>query len=149
MAISTSGVFLMKKAESGSTWDKLINIISFPDLGGSTSQLDVTTLSDSSRRYIPGLEEVESLEFKTNYDLGDYKKVSELSGVEYQYAVWIGGTENNGVITPTGVHGRFEFSGYISATVNSGDVNKPIGMTVKIMPSTKIVQNDNKDEHGG
>lgn len=47
MAISTYKVFLMKKADTGEQWSKLIDIKEFPDLGGEPEMLETTTLSDN------------------------------------------------------------------------------------------------------
>ena len=40
MAISTYKVFLMKKADTGEQWSKLIDIKEFPDLGGEPEMLE-------------------------------------------------------------------------------------------------------------
>jgi len=44
MAISTYKTFLMH--EQSGTYEKLIDIKEFPDLGGAPEMIDVTTLSD-------------------------------------------------------------------------------------------------------
>ena len=54
MAISTYKVFLMKKADTGEQWSKLIDIKEFPDLGGEPEMLETTTLSDNMQTYIAG-----------------------------------------------------------------------------------------------
>ena len=36
---------------------------------------------------------------------------------ETEFAVWFGGTESNGVVTPTGSEGKFEFKGKLSVFV--------------------------------
>ena len=46
MAISTYKIFLMKKATAGETYEKVIDIKDFPDLGGAPEMLETTTLSD-------------------------------------------------------------------------------------------------------
>ena len=56
MAISTYKVFLMKKADTGEQWSKLIDIKEFPDLGGEPEMLETTTLSDNMQTYIEGLD---------------------------------------------------------------------------------------------
>ena len=54
--ISSYQTYLMRGTESGNnvTWAKLIDIKEFPDLGGEPERLDITTLSDPMRLYIPG-----------------------------------------------------------------------------------------------
>ena len=137
MAISTYKVFLMKKGE-GSTYTKLIDIKDFPDLGGSPELLETTTLSDKMQTYIPGIQSNDALEFTTNYTKADYTTLAALADIEEDYAVWFGGTEAEGVVTPDGSNGKFSFKGKLSVHVNGGGVNEVVDMTITITPSTVI-----------
>lgn len=137
MAISTYKIFLMMKGE-GSTYTKLIDIKDFPDLGGAPEMLETTTLSDKMQTYIPGIQSLDALEFTANYTKEDFTKLKALEGVEHEFAVWFGGTETGGVMTPTGSDGKFEFKGQLSAFPVGGGVNEVVGMTVTIAPSTPI-----------
>lgn len=137
MAISTYKIFLMKKA-TGDTWEKLIDIKDFPDLGGSPEMLETTTLSDKMQTYIPGIQSLDALEFTANYTKEDFTKLKALEGIDNEYAVWFGGTETGGVVTPTGSDGKFEFNGQLSAFPVGGGVNEVVDMTVTIAPSTPI-----------
>lgn len=137
MAISTYKIFLMKKHEA--TYEKLIDIKDFPDLGGSPEMLETTTLSDKMQTYIPGIQSLDALEFTANYTKEDFTKLKALEGVEHEYAVWFGGTEAGNTLTPTGSEGKFEFSGQLSAFPVGGGVNEVVDMTVTIAPSTPIV----------
>lgn len=136
MAISTYKVFLMM--ENDSKYEKLINIKDFPDLGGSPEMLETTTLSDGSQTYIPGIESLDGLEFTANYTKDDYDKLVALKGADHNFSVWLGGTVANGVATPTGDNGKFNFSGQLSVVVNGGGVNEVVGMTISIAPSSAI-----------
>ena len=136
MAISTYKSFLMHKASS--TWEKLIDIKSFPDLGGAPELLETTTLSDSMTTNIMGIQSLDALEFECNYTLEDYTKLKAMEGTETEFAVWLGGTEAGGVATPTGSDGKFEFKGQLSVYVNGGGVNEVVNMTVSIAASTPI-----------
>jgi len=137
MAINTYKVFLMKKG-SGSTYEKLIDIKDFPDLGGAPEMLETTTLSDKMQTYIPGIQSIDALEFNANYTKADYTTLKALEGAENDFAVWFGGTESAGVVTPTGTDGKFEFKGQLSVFASGGGVNEVVGMTVTIAPSTPI-----------
>lgn len=137
MAISTYKVFLMKKG-SGSTYSKLVDIKDFPDLGGAPEMLETTTLSDGMQTYIPGIQSLEALEFTANYDKTDYQTLVALKDTESEFAVWFGGTESAGVVTPTGSEGKFTFSGKLSVFVVGGGVNEVVDMTITIAPSTPI-----------
>lgn len=138
MAISTYKVFLMKK--EASTYEKLIDIKDFPDLGGSPEMLETTTLSDKMQTYIAGVQSLDALEFTANYTKSDYTAVKALAdGAEHEFAVYFGGTEgDNGTVTPTGTDGKFTFKGYLSVFVTGGGVNEVVGMTISIAPSTAI-----------
>ena len=136
MAISTYKSFLMHK--NTSTWEKLVDIKSFPDLGGTPEVLETTTLSDNMTTSIVGVQSLDALEFECNYTKEDYTKLKELEGVDAEYAVWLGGTEASGAVTPTGFDGKFEFNGQLSVFVNGGGVNEVVNMTVSIAASTPI-----------
>lgn len=136
MAISTYKSFLMQK--NASTWEKLIDIKSFPDLGGAPELLETTTLSDSMTTNILGIQSLDALEFECNYTKEDYTKLKAMEGTEKEFAVWLGGSESGGVATPTGEDGKFEFKGQLSVYVNGGGVNEVVNMTVSIAASTPI-----------
>jgi hypothetical protein len=140
-AMSTYKIFLMKKA-SGSTYEKVLDIKDFPDLGGAPEMLETTTLSDKMQTYIPGIQSLDALEFTANYNLADFQALTALEGVEHSYAVWCGGTESAGVLTPTGTEGKFEFKGQLSVFPVGGGVNEVVDMTITIAPSTPITLAD-------
>ena len=52
--------------------------------------------------------------------------------------MWFGGTEEAGVVTPTGTDGKFEFKGQLSAYPVGGGVNEVVDMNITIAPSTPI-----------
>jgi hypothetical protein len=136
MAISTYKSFLMHK--KATAWEKLIDIKSFPDLGGVPELLETTTLSDGVTTNIMGIQSLDALEFECNYDLEKYTELKAMEGTESDFAVWLGGTVANGVATPTGSDGKFEFKGQLSVFVNGGGVNEVVSMTVSIAASTPI-----------
>ena len=127
MAISTYKSYLMYK--SASTWEKLIDIKSFPDLGGAPELLETTTLSDPMTTNIMGIQSLDALEFECNYTLADYTKLKELEGEDNAFAVWLG---------EAGADGKFAFNGQLSVYVNGGGVNEVVNMTVSIAASTPI-----------
>ena len=131
MAISTYMTQLMHK--KASTYEKLIDIKSFPDLGGTPELLETTTLSDSMTTNIMGIQSLDALEFEANYTLADYTKLKAMEGTESEFAVWLG--EN-------GVDGKFQFKGQLSVYVNGGGVNEVVNMTVSIAASTPITMGE-------
>jgi len=136
MAISTYKVFLMHKVTE--TWSKLIDIKEFPDLGGEPEMLETTTLSDKMQTYISGIQSLDGLSFTSNYDMTQFQTLKALEGAKNSYAVWFGGTESAGVVTPDGSNGKFSFDGELSVYPTGGSVNEVVGMTITIAPSTPI-----------
>lgn len=139
MAISTYKTFLMHKAASAQAYEKLIDIKEFPDLGGEPEMIDVTTLSDKIQHYIMGIQSNDGLTFTTNYTKADFTALKALEGNDEKYAVWFGGTESNGVVTPDGSDGKFSFDGQLSCFVAGGGVNEPVNISITIAPTTDIV----------
>ena len=141
MAISTYKIFLMSSTD-GSTYTKLIDIKSFPDLGGAPEMLETTTLSDAMQTYIPGIQSLDALEFEANYTKEDFAKLKALEGKEQQYAVWFGGTGEGETLTPSGSDGKFKFKGYLSVYPVGSGVNEVVNMNINIAPSTPITLDD-------
>lgn len=131
MAILSNKAFLMR-AENGSTsFTKLLDITSIPDLGGAPDQIDVTTLSDLQTRNINGIQSVSALEFGAWYDKEVYaslQAIAEADQAKLQseldtYQVWFG---------ESGVYGKFEWQGKLSVYVGSVESNAAVPMTVTI-----------------
>ena len=141
MAISTYKIFLMSSTD-GSTYTKLIDIKSFPDLGGAPEMLETTTLSDAMQTYIPGIQSLDALEFEANYTKADFTKLKALEGKEQQYAVWFGGTGEGETLTPNGSDGKFKFKGQLSVYPVGSGVNEVVNMNINIAPSTPITLDD-------
>lgn len=137
MATSSYKTFLMHKS-SGGQYEKLVDIKSYPDLGGEPEQLDTTTLSDNMTTSIAGIQSLESMQFDANYDKSKYAELKALEGKEEDYAVWYGGTGEGESLTPTGEDGKFSFKGQLSVFVAGAGVNAVRDMRITILPSTVI-----------
>lgn len=137
-ATSSYKSFLMYKPSSKSDYEKLVDIKSYPDLGGAPELLETTTLSDKMRTNILGIQANENMNFTCNYTKEDYSKIQALEGTEQDLAVWFGGTESSGVVTPTGSEGKFSFKGNVSVYANGAEVNAVRDMTVTAAASTPI-----------
>ena len=135
-ATSTYKTFLMVKKDS--TYEKLVDIKDFPDLGGAPEMLETTTLSDGMQTNIPGIQSLDALQFNCNYDKADYTKLKAMEGTEHDFAVWFGGDEAGGTVKPTGDDGKFAFKGQLSVYVTGEGTNAVRGMTVSIASSTSI-----------
>lgn len=137
MAENTYGTYLMKKG-TGDTYSKLVDIKDYPDLGGSPEMLETTTLSDKMQTFILGIQKSDSLEFTCNYDKTTYTTLKDLEGDELDLAIYFGGTESNGVVTPTGANGKFKFKGSLSVHLTGKGVNEVREMVITIAASTVI-----------
>ena len=140
MAISSYKTFLMKKGSSGGTYEKLVDIKEFPDLGGDPNMLDATTLSDPMQINIMGIQKVDALNFTANYSSEDFDKLEALKGQELDLAVWFGGTESQGTLTPSGDKGKFTFKGQLSVYVKGAGVDNVVEMAITVAASTKITR---------
>ena len=137
MAITSYKTFLMHSTD-GTAYTKLVDIKEFPDLGKAPDPIDITTLSDSMKRYLQDILDTGQLEFTANYDLDDYKKLVALKGKTEHYALWFGGTEQAGVVTPSGDCGKFEFEGELAAWPKGAGVSAAVEMGIAIAPSSII-----------
>ena len=137
MATSTYKTFLMH-AKTGTTYEKLVDIKDYPNLGGEPEMLSNTTLSDGMDTYVPGIQSLEGMSFTANYDKQAYITLEALKDKDESYSVWFGGTESADGVTPTGEDGKFNFKGKLSVFVSGGGVNEVRNMTITIAPSTPI-----------
>ena len=125
--------FLMV-AKSGDTYEKLVDITDYPDIGDNPQMLDATTLSDDGVRQIPGINNANALEFGYNYDPQTYKKIKEMKEPNTKFAIYLGGTSE----APTGELGMFKFSGQISTYMSGGATNEVRKAKLKIAVSSKV-----------
>ena len=124
MAISTYPITL----KAGGT--KLCDIKDFPDLGGAPEMLETTTLSDSAKTYIAGIQDQQALEFTANYDAIAYAAVNSLTTTT-AFTLEFG---------TSGASGIFAFSGTASAYIVGAGVNEVVDMKIVIVPSTAITK---------
>ena len=132
-AISTYQCQLMLGSGSTTvTYSKLIDIKNFPDLGSDPEMIDVTTLSDSFRQYILGIQDTGVLGFDYNYTSANWTTVSAAcDGTTKKFAIWFGST---------GTEGKFEFEGEASQYVSGGGVNEAVTGHISIALSSAITK---------
>lgn len=63
----TKDITLSYKKDSSSSYEVLDGLQEVPSLGGTPDKVEVTTLSDASRRYIKGIKDYGDLTFKFLY----------------------------------------------------------------------------------
>lgn len=127
MAVSTATTTLKYCATQGGTYNKLVDIINYPDLGSTPSKLDTTDLSQSTfKTSILGLQELPDLTFEANYDETAYATISALTGT-YWFHLEFGTAD-----------GQFEWSGQVRVYANGGGVDEVRKMTITLSASTAI-----------
>lgn len=135
MALNTSLSFLMMK--SSSTYAKLVDVTTTPDLIAPPELLDATTLSDTQRVNIFGIKQNDSLEFEANFPdtAAAFATLQSYEGAEKELAVWLGADANG---DPDGHLGKFEFKGYLAFTLSGQDVNAVRKMKITVATTTAI-----------
>jgi hypothetical protein len=129
MAITTVATTLKSGATQGGPYTKLLEIISYPDLGSAPSKLDTTDLSATiSKTSILGLQDVPDLSFEANYDDTAYTTILAMTGTS-----WF-----NLEFGSAGADGIFEWSGQIRIYAMGGGVDEVRKMTVVLSASTPV-----------
>ena len=136
--ISTYQTYLMYRTTTSGSYDKLIDITSFPDIIPPKERIDITSLSDYMRVYISGVGDTAEQNYGANYTPENFAKVAALEGSQYDYALWFGASGSHGSEVPDGHYGKFEWTGDISAGISGGGVNEGVGMTITVTPSTVV-----------
>lgn len=121
MAISTYGVTLKYGATKAET---AIAIKDFPQILGSRSALETTTLSDDAQTFIPGIrQQSESFDFTANYDPDVMSTINALTAQQKCELAFSDGS-------------KYTWDGWISAAINEGSVDAVVEMTISITPTT-------------
>ena len=111
MAISSYNVVLKTSDTAAGTYEKLVDVKDFPDLGSAPDTIEVTTLSDKMKRYIQGLQDTGSFEFTYNYTKTDFTKVKALDDNEKHFFELDFGNDG------AGGEGSFYFAGQVTTYV--------------------------------
>ena len=134
---STYKTYLMVGSGSPTSYSKLCDIKSYPDLGGAPDLIDMTTLSNKSKIGVPGIQNNDAMTFEANYNptvFGSVKAYAD--GKAYPFAVYFGASASGSTLTPDGSDGKFEFSAMLDVFVSGGSVNEGRGMTITLTPTT-------------
>lgn len=68
MAYSANQTKLSCKANGASAFTEIPFLMEVPEFGGTPEKIDVTTLSDTIKQYVPGMKDYGDLVFKFLYD---------------------------------------------------------------------------------
>jgi hypothetical protein len=131
--------FLMTSTD-GTSYSDLVPIKDYPDFLNEVNTIDVTNLQNSMHTYIAGLLDTGgTMDFTANYSAADYQTVKALDdGSEKHLAIWFGGTESGGTVTPTGTDGKWSFDGYVKVGIVGKGADEAREMTIHVVPSTDM-----------
>lgn len=113
-------------------WTELTDLQEIPDMGAAAETIEVTTLKDSSKRYINGLKDYGALEFTFLYDN---------SSATASYRV-LRGFEDAGSVKkfqvefPDGT--TFTFGGQVSTIITGAGTNAALQFKASIALNTDI-----------
>lgn len=128
-ATSTANTILKSSATSDGVFAKLVDIISYPDLGSEPNKLDTTTLSATKfKTNILGLQEAPDLSFEALYDEDAYTTISTMNGTHF-FELHFG---------DDGADGIFAWSGGITVFITGGGVDEVRKMTIVVSAETEI-----------
>ena len=129
----TKDITLSYKKDSSSSYEVLDGLQEVPSLGGTPDKVEVTTLSDASRRYIKGIKDYGDLTFKFLYQ-------NDTTTSNFRV---LRGLEESGKIVewkvefPDGT--GFAFSGECTVAPSDGAVNAAITFNLTISLNSDIV----------
>ena len=122
-AVNTTNTILKFSDTQDGTFEKLLDITNYPDLGSTPAKLDSTDLTATKfKTSILGLQEVPDLAFEANYNFEAYKTIVGMEGEEYYFRLEF----------DDGKDGVFQWKGDISIYANGGGVDEVRKMTVTL-----------------
>lgn len=121
MAMNTYGTTFKYGSDTAS---KELAIKSYPQILAKRSSLEVTTLQDDAKVYIPSIRETpDSLDFNMNWDAAVFAEINALNSVQKCELAFSDGS-------------KFTWDGYLSVSNGEGAVGAVAEMTVSVMPAT-------------
>jgi len=141
MAMNTYMTFLMQGTGTSTlTYAQIVPIKDYPDFMNEVNTIDVTNLQQKMHTYILGLLDTGGdMVFTCNYDPADYQTVRALDdGEDKDLAIWFGGTESGGTVTPTGNDGKWSFKGRVTVGIVGKGADEAREMQIHVVPSSDM-----------
>lgn len=134
MEKSTSKTFLYYAPLTGTTpgtFQKLIDITSFPDIFTPPEKLDISDLSSNQKKYTQGMVDLPDYEFGFIYSKAAYDAVKALEVADTKYAYQLRFGAN-------GEYGAWTWQGTHFATPSGGNVGEARQGTIVCYPETEV-----------
>lgn len=125
MALLTKGISL---SLSGT---ELTGLQETPELGSTPEKVEVTTLADSAKKYIPGLDDYGDLAFKFLYENGTSSSFRTLQAKADAKSI-----DEYVVTLPDKT--TFTFDASVAVKVDAAQANNPITFTATLTPNSEI-----------
>lgn len=132
MEKTTINTFLYHSTDKGSTFKKLIDITSYPDIFSTPEKLDLSDLSSAQKKYTPGMRDLPDYEFGFNYTKEKYdtcKALKDKKDTVYQLR-----------FGESGEYGCWQWSGDIFVTPTGGQVNGVRQGKIVCYPETDVTE---------
>lgn len=97
-AVNTIGTVL-KFGEGTTEPTKMCPITSYPDLFGEPEMIDVTDLDDESQTNIPGIIQMDNMQFEANYLADTFKTLKDGERKEGKFILEFGEGGKDGIFT--------------------------------------------------
>jgi hypothetical protein len=133
--LASMGIKLGYKT-TGDKYTDLAGLLEIPEVGGEAEKIDVTTLSDTTKKYIPGVKDLGDMAFKFLYD--NSKATSN-------YRV-LKGAETAKTIVDFKLEypdkTSHAFSALVSVKMDSVSVNSPLTFTASFSLQSEVAVTD-------
>lgn len=117
---------------TGSSYTVIEHLMEVPEIGGDPEKVEVTTLADSVKKYIPGIRDLGDLAFKFLYDnSGENSNYRILRGLQEANTV-----ANFKVEYPDGT--AHTFSAYVNVKMDAATVNAAMTFTASMSLQSDI-----------
>ena len=143
MAITANNTKLLCSIGNNS-YEKIALLMEVPELGGAPEKIDVTTLGDPVKKYIPGIKDYGDLVFKFLYDnSGPEANFRVLKGLDDA-----GETAKFKLVYPDNT--AHVFDAIPSVKIDSGAINGAVTFSATMMLQSDIeTVNDGDDSYSG
>jgi hypothetical protein len=131
MEKTTVNTFLYHSTTSSGTFEKLVDITSYPDLFSAPEKLDISDMSSRQKKYTPGMVDVPDYEFNYIYSKTAYDSIKELEGTTGYYQLRFGAN---------GEYGAWQWSGDIFTTPTAGSVGSAREAKLTCYPAGEIAE---------
>ena len=131
MEKSTINTFLYHSATEDGTFEKLVDITSYPDIFSAPEKLDISDMSSKQKKYTPGMVNLPDYEFGFIYDKASYDKVKKLEGQKNYYQLRFG---------KNGEFGCWQWSGDVFATPKGGSVGSAREASITCYPDGEVTE---------